>query len=101
MSSANCHLLQIMHDFEVCEVFLWLQQPDQLQCLGDVSGAISDFPDIEFPEGFALPEDCMMEDVDTFRSIYVKHCEVIWFWLMLPNISVQKFLSALMGLFIQ
>jgi regulatory factor X 1/2/3 len=51
------------------------QHPHHHQYLGDGSGAIPDFPDIEFPPGFALPEDCTLEDVDTLRSIYREHCE--------------------------
>lgn len=35
-----------------------------------------DFPRIEFPSNTLLPEDCTLEDVDTFRSIYREHCEV-------------------------
>jgi regulatory factor X 1/2/3 len=68
--------------------------------MGDASGAIPDFPDIEFPAGLALPEDCTLDDVDTFRSIYREHCEVILFRLML-DISVLKFSSAVMDVFIQ
>jgi regulatory factor X 1/2/3 len=55
----------------------FIQHPHHHQYLGDGSGAIPDFPDIEFPSGLALPEDCTLEDVDTFRSIYREHCEVI------------------------
>ncbi|XP_023723000.1 DNA-binding protein RFX2 isoform X3 [Cryptotermes secundus] len=51
------------------------QHPHHHQYLGDGSGAIPDFPDIDFPPGLALPEDCTLEDVDTFRSIYREHCE--------------------------
>uniref|UniRef100_A0A8D8X1B8 DNA-binding protein RFX2 n=2 Tax=Cacopsylla melanoneura TaxID=428564 RepID=A0A8D8X1B8_9HEMI len=42
--------------------------------LGDGSNAIPDFPEIDFSED-DLPEDCTIEDVDTFRSIYREHCE--------------------------
>uniref|UniRef100_A0A1B6CLU1 RFX-type winged-helix domain-containing protein n=1 Tax=Clastoptera arizonana TaxID=38151 RepID=A0A1B6CLU1_9HEMI len=45
------------------------------QFLGDGSGAIPDFPDIETTENITLPEDCTLEDVDTLRSIYREHCE--------------------------
>lgn len=45
------------------------------QFLGDGSGAIPDFPDIELTPGMQLPEDCTLEDVDTLRSIYREHCE--------------------------
>ncbi|XP_069703475.1 DNA-binding protein RFX2-like isoform X2 [Periplaneta americana] len=51
------------------------QHPHHHQYLGDGSGAIPDFPDIEFAPGLALPEDCTLEDVDTLRSIYREHCE--------------------------
>lgn len=43
--------------------------------LGDGSNAIPDFPEIDLSED-CLPEDCTIEDVDTFRSIYREHCEV-------------------------
>ncbi|KAI5750517.1 hypothetical protein M8J76_016329 [Diaphorina citri] len=42
--------------------------------LGDGSNAIPDFPEIDLSED-CLPEDCTIEDVDTFRSIYREHCE--------------------------
>ncbi|XP_066992717.1 DNA-binding protein RFX2 isoform X2 [Anabrus simplex] len=45
------------------------------QYLGDGSNAIPEFPDIEFSPGLTLPDDCTLEDVDTFRSIYREHCE--------------------------
>ncbi|XP_063230832.1 DNA-binding protein RFX2-like isoform X2 [Bacillus rossius redtenbacheri] len=45
------------------------------QYLGDGSGAIPDFPEIDFSPGLSLPEDCTLEDVDTLRSIYREHCE--------------------------
>ncbi|KAJ8888251.1 hypothetical protein PR048_007738 [Dryococelus australis] len=45
------------------------------QYLGDGSGAIPDFPEIEFNPRLSLPEDCTLEDVDTLRSIYREHCE--------------------------
>jgi hypothetical protein len=45
------------------------------QYLGDRSGAIPEFPVIEFPPGVSLPEDCTMGDVDIFRSTYREHCE--------------------------
>ncbi|XP_021921953.1 transcription factor RFX3-like [Zootermopsis nevadensis] len=51
------------------------QHPHHHQFLGDGSGEIHDFPEIEFPPGFVLPEDCTLEDVDTLRSIYREHCE--------------------------
>ncbi|KDR21076.1 Transcription factor RFX3, partial [Zootermopsis nevadensis] len=53
------------------------QHPHHHQFLGDGSGAIPDFPEIEFPPGLVLPEDCTLEDVDTLRSIYREHCEAI------------------------
>jgi regulatory factor X 1/2/3 len=38
------------------------------------SGALSEFLDIEFPPGLALPESCTLGDVNIFRNIYKKHC---------------------------
>ena len=52
------------------------QQNNHQQYIGDSSQAIPDFPRIEFPSHSLLPEDCTLEDVDTFRSIYREHCEV-------------------------
>jgi hypothetical protein len=51
------------------------QQLHHQQYLGDRSGAIPEFPVIEFPLGVPLPEDCTMEDADIFRSTYREHCE--------------------------
>ncbi|XP_065211481.1 DNA-binding protein RFX2-like isoform X2 [Planococcus citri] len=45
------------------------------QFLGDGASAIPDFPEITFNNG-TLPEDCSLDDVDTFRSIYREHCEM-------------------------
>lgn len=42
--------------------------------LGDGSNAIPDFPEIDLSED-CLPDDCTVDDVDTFRSIYREHCE--------------------------
>jgi hypothetical protein len=53
------------------------QQHHFYQYLGDGSRAIPTFPNIEFPVGFALPEDCTLEDVDILCNIYREHCEVI------------------------
>jgi regulatory factor X 1/2/3 len=55
------------------------------QYLGDVSGAIPDFPDIEFPPG---SEDCTVEDVEIFRNIYRQHCEV--FLDAVANLETQR-----------
>lgn len=53
-----------------------LQSNSNHEYLGDGTNAIPEFPDIELPAGYSLPEDCSIEDVDTFRSIYREHCEV-------------------------
>ncbi|XP_034934606.1 DNA-binding protein RFX2-like isoform X3 [Chelonus insularis] len=45
------------------------------QYLGEGSSAIPDFPEIIVGHGSSLPEDCTLEDIDTFRSIYREHCE--------------------------
>lgn len=50
-------------------------QSQHQQFLGDGSAAIPDFPEINF-NNETLPEDCSLDDVDTFRSIYREHCEV-------------------------
>lgn len=50
-------------------------QSQHHQFLGDGSSAIPDFPEISFTNG-GLPDDCSLDDVDTFRSIYREHCEV-------------------------
>ncbi|XP_018343073.1 PREDICTED: DNA-binding protein RFX2 isoform X5 [Trachymyrmex septentrionalis] len=49
--------------------------PQYHQYLGEASGAIPDFPDIFISHDSSLPEDCTLEDIDTFRSIYREHCE--------------------------
>lgn len=49
--------------------------PQYHQYLGEASGAIPDFPEIIVGVGSSLPEDCTLEDIDTFRSIYREHCE--------------------------
>ncbi|KAK0166785.1 hypothetical protein PV327_004269 [Microctonus hyperodae] len=49
--------------------------PQYHQYLGEASGAIPDFPDIIVGHGSSLPDDCTLEDIDTFRSIYREHCE--------------------------
>ncbi|XP_033223625.1 DNA-binding protein RFX2 isoform X3 [Belonocnema kinseyi] len=49
--------------------------PQYQQYLGEASSAIPDFPDIIVGHGSSLPEDCTLEDIDTFRSIYREHCE--------------------------
>ncbi|XP_012288679.1 DNA-binding protein RFX2 isoform X2 [Orussus abietinus] len=49
--------------------------PQYHQYLGEASGAIPEFPEIIVGHGSSLPEDCTLEDVDTFRSIYREHCE--------------------------
>ncbi|XP_014261272.1 DNA-binding protein RFX2 isoform X3 [Cimex lectularius] len=44
--------------------------------LGDGSGAIPDFPEVEVPTSpNCLPHMCTLDDLDTFRSIYREHCE--------------------------
>jgi regulatory factor X 1/2/3 len=43
------------------------------QYLGDGAGAIPIFPAIELTHPY--PEDIILEDVDTLRSIYREHCE--------------------------
>ncbi|XP_039296144.1 DNA-binding protein RFX2 isoform X2 [Nilaparvata lugens] len=49
-------------------------QSNNHEFLGDGTRAIPDFPNIVISH-VALPEDCTLEDVDTFRSIYREHCE--------------------------
>ncbi|XP_020286707.1 DNA-binding protein RFX2 isoform X3 [Pseudomyrmex gracilis] len=49
--------------------------PHYHQYLGEASGAIPDFPEIFISHDSTLPEDCTLEDIDTFRSIYREHCE--------------------------
>ncbi|XP_076653229.1 regulatory transcription factor Rfx isoform X4 [Halictus rubicundus] len=49
--------------------------PQFHQYLGEASGAIPEFPEIIVTHGSSLPEDCNLEDIDTFRSIYREHCE--------------------------
>lgn len=49
--------------------------PQYQQYLGEATGAIPDFPEIIFGHGSSPPEDCTLEDIDTFRSIYRDHCE--------------------------
>jgi regulatory factor X 1/2/3 len=41
------------------------------------SEALFEFPDLEFPPGFSLPEDCTSEDVNTFCNIYREHCAAL------------------------
>ncbi|XP_044018453.1 DNA-binding protein RFX2 isoform X1 [Aphidius gifuensis] len=49
--------------------------PQYHQFLGEASIAIPEFPEIIVGHGSSLPEDCTLEDIDTFRSIYREHCE--------------------------
>ncbi|CAL7942643.1 unnamed protein product [Xylocopa violacea] len=49
--------------------------PQYHQYLGEASAAIPEFPEIIVGHGSSLPEDCTLEDIDTFRSIYREHCE--------------------------
>ncbi|XP_011495622.1 PREDICTED: DNA-binding protein RFX2 [Ceratosolen solmsi marchali] len=49
--------------------------PQYHQYLGEASCAIPEFPEIIVGHGSSLPEDCTLEDIDTFRSIYREHCE--------------------------
>ncbi|PNF16689.1 hypothetical protein B7P43_G05422 [Cryptotermes secundus] len=65
-NSIGCHLSNSLK-----------QDPDQHLSLGNVPGAIHDFPYIEYPPGFFPPENCTLEDLDTFRRIYREHCMVI------------------------
>ncbi|KAJ8668157.1 hypothetical protein QAD02_009820 [Eretmocerus hayati] len=46
--------------------------PQYHQYLGEASSAIPDFPEIIMA---GLPDECTLEDIDTFRSIYREHCE--------------------------
>lgn len=70
-----CDIITGKHDDTNFCVFCYVQSHNH-QFLGDGSGAIPDFPDIELTPGMQLPEDCTLEDVDTLRSIYREHCEV-------------------------
>lgn len=45
------------------------------QYLGEASCAVPEFPEIIVNHGSSLPDDCTLEDIDTFRSIYREHCE--------------------------
>lgn len=49
--------------------------PQYQQYLGEAGSAIPEFPEIIVGHGSSLPEDCSLEDIDTFRSIYREHCE--------------------------
>ena len=49
--------------------------PQYHQYIGEASNAIPEFPDIIVGHGSSLPDDCTLEDIDTFRSIYREHCE--------------------------
>ena len=50
--------------------------PQYHQYLGEASCAIPEFPEIALGQhSAALPDDCTLEDIDTFRSIYREHCE--------------------------
>lgn len=49
--------------------------PQYHQYLGEASIAIPEFPEIIVGHGSTLPDDCTLEDIDTFRSIYREHCE--------------------------
>ncbi|XP_051175428.1 DNA-binding protein RFX2 isoform X3 [Leptopilina boulardi] len=49
--------------------------PQYQQYLGEGGNAIPEFPEIIVGHGSSLPEDCTLEDIDTFRSIYREHCE--------------------------
>ncbi|KAK5644860.1 hypothetical protein RI129_006160 [Pyrocoelia pectoralis] len=44
-----------------------------LSYLGDGSNALPNFPNIHFTDG--LPDECSLEDVDTFKAIYREHLE--------------------------
>ncbi|XP_023724003.2 DNA-binding protein RFX2, partial [Cryptotermes secundus] len=59
-SVSLCHSNSLQHD------------PHEHLYPGDLPEAIPNFPDIEFPVD--LPEDCTLEDLDTFRCIYIEHC---------------------------
>jgi len=43
------------------------------QYLGEATSAIPDLPNIEVMS--PLPDQCTLEDVDTFRAMYRDHCE--------------------------
>ncbi|XP_011647753.2 DNA-binding protein RFX2 isoform X3 [Pogonomyrmex barbatus] len=49
--------------------------PQYHQYFGEATSAIPDFPEIFISHDSSLPEDCTLEDIDTFRSIYREHCE--------------------------
>lgn len=49
--------------------------PQYHQYLGEASCALPDFPEIIFGHTSSLPEECTLEDIDTFRNIYREHCE--------------------------
>jgi len=68
-SSSDCITTELNHSSNHSS------QSNNHQFLGDGANAIPEFPEIELPPGYSLPEDCSLEDVDTFRSIYREHCE--------------------------
>lgn len=47
--------------------------PQYTQYIGDTTNAIPEFPDIIVQS--SLHDECTLEDIDTFRSIYREHCE--------------------------
>ncbi|CAB0000629.1 unnamed protein product, partial [Nesidiocoris tenuis] len=49
--------------------------PSLQEYLGDSTGAIPEFPEVEAPAGTSMPAMCTIDDLDTFRSIYREHCE--------------------------
>ncbi|PSN51087.1 Transcription factor RFX3 [Blattella germanica] len=65
------------------------QHPHHHQYLGDGSGAIPDFPEIEFAPGLSLPEDCTLEDafLDAVVNLEFQTVESLWreFWRSQDN----------------
>uniref|UniRef100_A0ABD2VWQ9 RFX-type winged-helix domain-containing protein n=1 Tax=Trichogramma kaykai TaxID=54128 RepID=A0ABD2VWQ9_9HYME len=45
------------------------------QYLGGSGNAIPEFPEIIVGHSSDLPDDCTLEDIDTFRNLYREHCE--------------------------
>jgi regulatory factor X 1/2/3 len=45
--------------------------------LAGKSEPMFELPDLEFPPGFVLPENCTSGDVNTFRNIYREHCAAL------------------------
>jgi regulatory factor X 1/2/3 len=89
-SSKLCKLLSDSGGNVKQEIENQHEQPQHLhqhQCLG----YLSNFPDIQFPSGLSLPEDCTKEDVYIFVSIYRKHSELLM--KAVVNLEFQSFQS--------